>query len=408
MPWQVADKMDKRIEFVARSQEEGVNFSALCREFGISRPTGYLWKKRYQEVGSFTQLQKFSRRPHHSPNHTSSAIENQVLHTWKDWGDGAKKIQVTLAAKGIQLPWITIHRILKRHGKVISQTPTGSAPNRFERKHPNELWQMDFKGEYAMRGGRCYPLSILDDCSRFAVGLYGLNCQKGVGVWDSLVQTFERHGVPQAMLVDHGTPWWSTTNGHGLTWVTVKLIKQGIRLYYSRVRHPQTQGKVERFHRTLNQAVHHRGLPTTLKQWQQFLEEFRTMYNEKRAHEALGMDVPAHRFSPSPCVYNPNPPEWEYPAGSHLTRITSSGWISYKGCGAFVCEALAGELVQVQEVDSLFLVRYRHLFIREVDMQTKESRPLILHAQSINTAQSPSTGAGVNDEDAKKALSFRD
>ena len=113
------------------------------------------------------------------------------------------------------------------------------------------------------------------------------------------------------------------------------------------------------------------------------------MYNGERPHEALGMDVPALRFSPSPQAYAPQPPAWDYPAGSHVTRVTPSGWMSYKGYSAFVCEALAGEWIQIIEADRLLLVRYRHLFVREIDRHTHSSRPLVLNEQSVNAKIPP-------------------
>lgn len=384
MPWHVEDIMEKRIEFVARSLQPGVNFSAVCREFGISRTTGYLWKNRYREVGSFTELHEKSRRPHHTPTRTAEEIEARVLHEQGNWGLGAKKLQPELAKLGIRLPWITIHRILQRHQKTDSSEKQPAAVHRFEREQPNQLWQMDFKGDYPIDTGRCYPLSILDDHARFAVGLYEMDRQTREAVQPCLIQTFETYGLPDAFLLDHGTPWWNPNSGHGLTKLGVFLIQQGIRLYYCRIRHPQTQGKVERFHRTLNAAVRHRGLPPTLAGWKTLLDEFRTMYNEKRPHEALGMATPAERYTPSPRPYNPHPPLWEYPSGARVTRITPSGWMTFQGYSTFVCEALADEFVQVIEVEGLWLVRYRNRFVREINPRTGRSVPLILNDQSIN------------------------
>ncbi|MEW6236638.1 MAG: IS481 family transposase [Candidatus Omnitrophota bacterium] len=384
MPWQVEDIMEKRIQFVAQSFQEGVNFSELCHRFGISRTTGYLWKDRFYEAGSFTQLNKKSRRPHNTPNRTPEVIEEKVVKCWEKWGEGAKKLRPKLVKQGVDLPWITIHRILKQNKKIAAKERSAAAVKRFERERPNELWQMDFKGDYPLPKGRCYPLSILDDRTRFLVGAHGLDRQTREEVQPCLIETFERYGLPEAILSDHGTPWWNVNNGHGLTKLSVFLIQQGIRLYHGRIGHPQTQGKVERFHRTLNEAVRHRGLPDSLEAWRTFLREFRTMYNEERPHEALGMVTPAERYTPSPRPYHPHPPEWEYPPGAPVTRITPSGWLTYKGCHAFVCEALAGERVQVEEAEGLLLIRYRNLYIREIEPAAGKSIPLILDDQSVN------------------------
>ena len=381
MPWRETSIMEERIEFVARAVGNGGNFSKLCREFGVSRCTGYKWMRRYREVGAFTGLREYSRRPHRSPFKTSVKVERRVVGLRKRYGWGARKLEVLLNGEGIDLPEITINRIISRNGLVSNKDSHSPATRRFEREEPNDLWQMDFKGEYPLGSGYCYPLSILDDHSRYVVGLYGLPNQQGQGVYNRLVETFRRHGVPGAMLMDHGTPWWSSTNERGLTWVSVGLIKQGVRLHFSGVGHPQTQGKVERFHRTLKDGVRHRGKPTTLHGWNELFYEFRDEYNRVRPHEALGMDVPANRYEPSRRAYNPNPPEWEYPEGSIVKRLNTQGCLDLNRRRWFVCEALAKERVCIEEVENHMLVRYRHMYIREINTDSGRTIPLVLPEQ---------------------------
>lgn len=298
---------------------------------------------------------------------------------WRRTGWGARKLGDLLRSEGCAVSERTIHRILVRHGLVSSEIGDRPALRRFERERPNELWQMDFKGEYPLDdGGYCYPLSLLDDHSRFVVGLHGLPNQQGESVFGGLVRTFETYGVPDAMLMDHGTPWWTNTNGYGLTWVAVKLIRQGIRLYLSGVRHPQTQGKVERFHRTLKAGLRHRGIPRTFSTWDPVLSDFRFEYNYVRPHEALGMKPPASRYEPSRKEYDPDPPEWEYPEGSIVKRLNTQGCLDYDRHRYFVCEALAGERVWIEPVDRHLLVRYRHMYVREIDTQNRTTKPLIV------------------------------
>ena len=172
------------------------------------------------------------------------------------------------------------------------------------------------------------------------------------------------------MLMDHGTQWWGTMNAQGLTWLTVFMIKQGIRLHYCRVRHPQTQGKVERLNRTLDEYVQHRGQPTTLGEFNALLDQFRQIYNNVRPHEALNMDVSATRYEPSKKMYNPNPREWEYPAGAVVVRLNTQGCMDYRHRRYFVCEALAKELVKVDELDGKLIVSFRHMLIREIDIES--------------------------------------
>ena len=376
MPWKETNKMEQRMVFVIRALEEETNFSALCQEFGISRPTGYRWLNRYKEVGNFVELREQSRRPHHSPNRTGPSIEKAVERLRKKYGWGARKLRERLRIEdGIDLPAITIHRILKRRGLIAIKDSHTPALRRFEREAPNALWQIDFKGEYPLASGYCYPLSIIDDHSRFMVGLYGLANPGGDGVYGSLLNTFECYGVPNAMLMDHGTPWWSTTNAQGLTWVSVWLIRQGIRIYLSGISHPQTQGKVERFHRTLKAGIRHRGVPQTLAQWQDTLTEFRNEYNTIRPHESLEMLVPASRYRSSKTEYNPNPPEWEYPQGSLVKRLNTQGCLELNRHRYFVCESLAGERVRIEPADSYWLVSYRNMYIRQINRESGKTRP---------------------------------
>jgi transposase InsO family protein len=271
----------------------------------------------------------------------------------------------------------TINRILKRNGLINPKDSHRPALTRFERSQPNELWQMDFKGDYPSDNGRCYPLSLLDDHSRYAIGLHALPGKDTNTVMDSLHKTFEGCGVPYAMLMDHGIPWWSPSNNHGLTRLSVSLIDQGIRLYFSGIRHPQTQGKVERFHRTLNEAVQHKGRPKTLSGWHQILKSFLYEYNNIRPHEALRMATPAEYYRPSQKPYNPDPREWEYPEGSVVEKLNTQGWLGKSRIRYFVCEALAGKTVRVEQIDNKLIVSYRHMYIREIDKNTGRTTSLI-------------------------------
>ena len=377
MPWKRVDVMEERVRFVARALAPDRNMSELCRQFGISRPTGYQWVGRYQEGGSFAKLSEHSRRPHRSPRQTPEAVEERVVELRRRYGWGARKLAVLLEREGIRVQEWTVHRILRRQGYVQKEDSRRPALKRFEREAPNELWQMDFKGEYQYAGGWCYPLSIVDDHSRYAVGLYPLRSPALEPVRACVVRTFEVYGVPEALLMDHGTPWWSTTNGYGLTRLSVELIEQGIRLCFSGVGHPQTQGKVEQFHCALSRAVRHRGRPQGWVQWKALLAAFREEYNQVRPHEALAMAVPATRYQPSRKAYTARPREWEYPPGCLVKRLNSQGCLYWRARCYFVCEALAGQRVAVEPVDQKLLVRYRHMYIREIDLLSHQTRAVV-------------------------------
>lgn len=374
--------MDQRVEYVIRAQRGDENISQLCREYGISRPTGYRWLERYREVGSITALREYSRRPLRTPRRTAGAVEAAVLELRDKTGWGGPKLAERLRQRGIQVAPATAQRILKRSGRVV-KPEVEKTTGRFERAACNELAQMDFKGEYALSlKQKCYPLSFLDDCSRYLHGLWPLSSTGGAGVKQTLEGHFREAGVPQSILMDHGTPWFSTTNQHGLTWVAVWLIKQGVVLRYSGIGHPQTQGKVERFHRTLKARTRHRGEPVTMREWQKWAAEFRREYNHERPHEALGMKTPAEVYKAENLrPYQEQPREWEY-SGGIIKRLNTQGMLYYQARTYFVSEALAAEQVRVDEFDGKLVVTFRHLTVREIEVRTGKSTAVLLPART--------------------------
>jgi transposase-like protein len=213
MPWVRTDMAEQRIKFVIRAASGREQMAALCREFNIARPTGYRWRKRFEQASSVTAIVERSRRPTHSPQRTELRMEERVVALREKYGWGAKKLADLLAKAGDPMPVITINRILKRRGLVTKWDSHPPALQRFERNEPNELWQMDGKGKYGSKDGTCFPLSLLDDHSRYAVGLFALPAFTAELIYPCLVRTFEQHGVPEAMLMDRGSVWWSTMNG---------------------------------------------------------------------------------------------------------------------------------------------------------------------------------------------------
>lgn len=379
MPWKTESVMEQRLRFVIEALSKQETIRSLSKRYGVSRQTGYKWLKRYQMSKTIAGLADRSRRPHHSPRRTSAECEQQVLAVRDKKGWGADKIQEVLRKEGVQLPTITIHRILQRHGRIALESSKRVATKRFARDSSNELAQMDYKGEYCLSGGgKCYPLSLLDDCSRFLLGLWPQSGPDGAGAQKVLRAHFRAVGVPLEMLMDHGKPWYSSNNLHGLSWFSVWLIKQGIRLRFSGVHHPQTQGKVERMHGTLKQRTKHRGEPTTMKEWADWLQEFRYEYNYERPHEALGMKTPAEVYTTDNLrPYQERPPAWEY-SGGEIRRIDNKGGVKKYGCWYFVCEALAHERVRLDEFDGKLTVTFRHLTIREINLRTRTNTPVLL------------------------------
>ena len=377
------DVREQRVSFVVTARRGEKPLSALCEEFGISRPTGYLWLGRYTRSG-LAGIAERSRRPLLCPDRTPPEIEQQVVaarRRYPDWG--ARKLRVLLQRQGMELTHSTIHRVLLRHGLVGVRDGHERAAQRFERSRPNELWQMDFKGPL-QKGDVIGPLSVLDDHSRYLLVLQRAARISGEFVREQLESAFGSCGVPDAMLMDHGVPWWSATGLQGLTRLSVWLMKQGIGLHWGRIRHPQTQGKVERFHGELQRAVERRR-PAGADDLQTWLDEFRWEHNHVRPHEALQMQTPATRWRPSERRYDPNPPAWQYPAGSRVLKVDSDGKVQLHGQHWVVSRALKGERVQLVTDQQRVLVYYCRTLLREFDFANQRSTIVDRWLQDENT-----------------------
>lgn len=353
MPWKEVSAMEQRREFVALALQEGANRRELCRRFGISPPTGYKWLRRALAGGDDWPAE-VSRRPQRSPERTCAEIEALVLKVrdaHPPWG--ARKIMRCLERDGIDPPAVsTVHEILSRHGRIVEKDRRGAAPGRFEYPAPNLLWQMDFKGHRPMTcGKRCHPLTVVDDHSRFALCLAACADQKGPTVQANLTRAFQHYGLPEALLVDNGTPW-----GHGpdepWTKFGVWLLKLGVDLIHSRPYHPQTRGKNERFHRTLEDEVFAFNRFRDLAHAQHAFDRWRNIYNTVRPHQALGQDVPLSRYTPSPRPMPEQIPAPEYNARDVVRRIgTTKSYISFKGRLWNVPKAFLGEHVAIRPLD---------------------------------------------------------
>lgn len=369
MPWKTMEVREQRVRFAVAASRQEKPFRQLCQEFGISRPTGYAWLARYQQHG-IEGIQERSRRPHNSPRQTAAELERLVVQyrlRYPDWG--ARKLRVVLSREGVLLPPSTIHRILLRYDLVHADDRRTEALRRFEHERPNQLWQMDFKGPKGWPGS-VGPLAVIDDHSRYVVLLKSLGSTQRVPVQEQLEQAFRDCGIPEAMLMDHGVPWWSARSPSGFTHLSVWLMKQGIELCWSGIRHPQTQGKVERFHGELQRAVDKRGRARDLPAW---LEQFRWEHNHLRPHEALGMRTPAQLWQPSPRRFDPTPPDWEYPLGAKVLKVDCQGKVDAWGQRWLIGQALSGERIGLQRLGDRAHVYYCATLIRELDLVSQRS-----------------------------------
>jgi len=319
------------------------NVSQLCARFGISRKTGYKWRARFQ-AGQVAALADQSRRPHRSPLRTPVTIEDQVLALRGEhpaWG--GRKLRARLLALGyVNVPAAsTITAILHRHQLVAPEESLRHQTwKRFEHPEPNDLWQMDFKGDFATAAGRCHPLTILDDHSRFALELRACANERTDTVQNALTAVFRRYGLPWRITMDNGFPWGVYLGGRcRWTHFTVWLLRLGVSVSHSRPFHPQTQGKDERFHRTLKLELLRDYAWRDLQDCQSRFEGWRHQYNCERPHEALQLQVPAARYRISARPFPERLPAIEYPADAIVRRVQQNGVIYLHRKTYFVGEA---------------------------------------------------------------------
>ena len=373
MPWREVTRMSLRAEFVKLAMQVGANRRELCRRFGIAPKTGYKWLQRYAAEGG-DGLEDRSRRPRRSPTRTAADIEQHVIRMRGEvlgsWG-GRKLARRLLREGGPELAPSTITGILRRHGLLSQSMPPPRPFQRFERAAPNELWQMDFKGHFPLfTGARCHPLTVLDDHSRFSLVLKACADERGETVRPALIDAFRRYGLPAAMLMDNGPPW-GVEAGHPFTAFALWLIRLGIRVAHGRPYHPQTQGKDERFHRTLVFEVLRHFNFINFAHCQREFDRFRDRYNLVRPHDALDLDTPVSRYRPSPIPFPETLPPVEYPPDLEVRKVQAEGWFSYRGKTFRVSKALRGfpiALRQSDPNDSIREVLFCHQLLATIDL----------------------------------------
>jgi len=378
MPWRGLSVMDQREEFVKLALMPGANRKELCRRFGISRKTGYKLLRRHAAEGR-AGLADRSRRPRRSPARTPDAIEQEVLRLRQVSNDawGGRKIGAVMRRAGRQdVPSAsTITAILRRYDKLGARAGEHPGPyQRFERAAPNELRQMDFKGHFATIAGRCHPLSVLDDHSRYAVGLTACGNEQEATVRDRLVAVFRRYGLPWAMIMDNGAPW-GDAGDQPYTIFTVWLLRLGVRVIHGRPSHPQTQGKDERFHRTLKAEVLHGRSFRDLPECQQAFDTWRQVYNHERPHEALGLAVPADRYRPSPRAFPETLPPIEYGPGDIVRKVDQGAYFYFNNRKWRLGRAFRGQPIALRPTseDGVFNVHYGTHRVATLDLRRAES-----------------------------------
>jgi transposase InsO family protein len=375
MGWREVSVGEQRREFVMLASLEGSNISTLCERFGISRQTGHLWLRRLT-AGEAT-FEDRSRRPLHSPFRLSGELEAKILavrDAHPAWG--ARKIAAVLRRNGIEPPAAsTVHAVLSRHGRIAPDSP-GRAYGRFERAAPNALWQMDFKGRVRLGcGAWLHPLTVIDDHSRFAVGLAACADQQTQTVQAQLEQALRQHGLPEAIYVDNGSPWGGGKPGQ---WTPLRLwlLKLGVETIHSRPYHPQGRGKNERFHRSLDAEVLALATLQGFDDAQAAFDRWRHLYNRERPHQALDFATPAERYRPSNRSFPNILPTPQYAPGEIVRRVGSTkAYVSFRNRRWKVPEAFRGEALAIRPrlPDGCFAVCFGAHEIASLDLNSPVS-----------------------------------
>lgn len=380
MPWHTRDTMSLRREFVELARQESANRRELCRRFGVSPKTAYKWLARYGEAG-VVGLSDRNRRPQVSPNRSALDLEAAVVGLRMQhaaWG-GRKIARRLRDLDGTVIAPSTVTGILHRYGLVLPEASEAATPwQRFAHPAPNDLWQTDFKGYFDTPAQRCHALTALDDHSRFNLILEACPRTDWRTVQPAFITAFRRYGLPVRLNADNGAPFSAPREvSHGLSRLSVWFIRLGIRVSHSRPRHPQTNGKEERFHRSLEaEVLNGRGF-ANLNQVQHAFDHWRRVYNCERPHEALGLDTPAGHYHPSPRPYPEQLPPIEYGPNDEVHHVPWNGWIRVHGRRLKVSNALTGLPIAVRhdpDHDGVLDFYFCHQRFLRVNLRDREER----------------------------------
>ena len=369
MPWKDKTVEELRQEF-AEAAQQSTNFSSVCREFGITRATGYKWLKRYENQETVSDR---NRRPNITANKTPEAIELKILSMRTEHpGWGAKKIKVALENQGLSMPCEkTVNNILNRYHCISKEESLKHKPfTRFEKEYCNEMWQTDFKGEFKMQNGiYCYPLDIFDDHSRFVIRIKPSESTSNL-VLPVFREAFYEFGMPDSVLSDNGAQFAGFRQGY--TQFEKWLMNHDILPIHGRMKHPQTQGKIERFHRTMNQELLNHYIPKDIADAERVFADWRNCYNNERPHEALGMKCPSEIYVPSKRIYCDQVEKFEYSGKYHVIKVNSWGYVRFDHWQVYLSETMIDEHIEFRPNPNgdTFIACYRNFAIAEFDVHT--------------------------------------
>jgi len=380
MPWNESNLMNERIKFVARLLD-GESMTAVCRDFGITRKTGYKIFNRYKEMG-LEGLQNQSRRPHRSANKIPFQVERSILRIKKEYPQwGAPKIREKLIRQypGIKPPAkSTVHAVLERNGLVKkrrSRRYKAKGTDLSDPQSPNGLWCTDFKGEFLLGNKKyCYPLTITDYSSRYLLACESLESTKEHFAFTVFERVFREFGLPSAIRSDNGIPFASPTALFGLSKLSVWWLQLGIAVERIKPGNPQQNGRHERMHLTLKKEATQPASFNFLQQQSRF-DDFVDEFNNERPHQAIGMKYPGELYTPSVREYtSPAPPE--YPYHDKTIQVTRCGRICLEGRKINLSTVFAGQFVGIREVaDKIWLVSFMDYDLGFFDEESNKVDP---------------------------------
>lgn len=403
MPWKGITVEELREMFCLLAMSENANISKLCEEYGISRTTGYNWINRAKNGGGFSDL---SRKPIHSPNRIDPDIEKIIVDKRKKFpGIGAAKIHKMLENDGFtEIPSVrTINNIFQRNN-LISPEASEAATHykRFEKDAPNIMWQCDFKGDFLLKNGmRCFPLSVIDDCSRFCLGSKPQKSVRFYETKDNFEQIFREYGLPLSLLCDNGNPWGNSQT-RCITQFEAWLMDLDVLVIHTRIKHPQCQGKVEHFNGSYKRESLKYYVPDDFPDAIKTCEKYRDFYNNDRPHHSLDLEVPSKIYVPSTIPYPDKIEEWEYEGSTELRKVKETGYISYAGYGFYLSEGMRGKTIGIMPTidDGIVNVVYRGFLISKLDLR----KGALIQRRIFRLHDDPRANVSAKDEVGKSTI----
>ena len=381
MPWKVCKPMDERLKFVARVLE-GEKMAGLCREFGISRKTGYKLVDRYNDSG-LEALTDRSRRPYRQANKLPFQIETLIVRLKEDkphWGAPKIRERLRRLYPDVHTPAIsTVHAVLDRRGLVKRRRrsrPRAEGTPLSQALSPNALWCADYKGEFMLADRRyCYPLTITDFASRFLFACEALSTTKERYAFTIFERVFKEFGMPSAIRTDNGVPFASPNALFQLSRLSVWWLRLGIAIERIKPGCPQQNGRHERMHLTLKLETTKPAGKNFLQQQAKF-DDFIDTFNNERPHQAIGMCCPAQLYRPSPRIYK-GLPELDYPFHDKAVTVTTCGRICFRRRKINLSQVFAGQTVGIKQTDErIWLVSFMHYDLGYFDDETCRLEPL--------------------------------